>query len=281
MGIVIRQLGEGDIEALDPTLRAAYGVTFSRSAELRRNLAIQPDGWIIAERNSEPVGIVGVTRYDSFAYVGLMAVNPNAQRQGIGRMLMEHLIARCEERGYPTLRLDATPAGAPLYRSVGFVDDGTAALYELAHPVATAGQPGVGPMQPADLPELLALDTPIFGADRGRVLSRLLAELPGRAFVARDAAGALGGFLFAQPSTLGPWVAHTPQIAGALLDTALAQGLIERPRVLVASTQPHAAAILAARGFALQRSLQHMRRGAAGAWGQPQHRYGQTSFALG
>lgn len=281
MEITIRQLGLGDVEAVDPTLRGAYAVSFSRSAELRRNLAIQPDGWLLAERGEEPVGLVGVTRYDTFAYVGLMAVHPAAQRQGIGRMLMEQLIARCEERGFPTLRLDATASGAPLYRSVGFVDDGEAGLYEQATPVAAAARPGVRPLGDGDLPSLAALDRPAFGADRGRVLAQLADELPGRGLVAHDAGGALAGFLFIQSATLGPWVAATPEVAAALLDTALARGLIERPRVLVAGGQPHAPAILAARGFALQRTLQHMRRGAPGPWGRLEQRYGLTSFALG
>ena len=141
MGIVIRPLGDGDIEPLDPTLRAAYGVTFSRSAELRRNLAIQPDGWLIAERDGEPVGIVGVTRYDTFAYVGLMAVNPSAQRQGIGRMLMERLIARCEERGYGLL--DITPRAVTTeLRAVANPMRADTTVYTLARFAVQNGVPG-------------------------------------------------------------------------------------------------------------------------------------------
>ncbi len=277
MNITIRQLGQEDVEAVDPLLRAAYRVTFSRSLELHRNLAIQPDGWLIAERDGEPVGIVGVTNYGPFAYVGLMAVDPKAQRQGIGQLLMEALIAREN----PTLQLDATPSGAPLYRMFGFVNDGEAALYEQVQPSATIAHPQVRHMQPDDLPMVAAFDIPLFGADRSRVLERLLSELPDRAFVAHDDTGRLSGFLFAQAATLGSWVATTPALASALIDTALVEAPIERPRVLIAKSHPYADAILVERGFVLQRTLEHMRRGPAQTWGQPDQRYGLTSFALG
>jgi predicted N-acetyltransferase YhbS len=277
MAIQIRPLREEDSDSVDPMLRAAYGVSFSRSAEVRRNLAIQPDGWLLAEQAGQPVGMVGVTNYGSFAYVGLMAVDPAAQRQGIGRLLMQALLAK----HYPTLHLDATDAGAPLYRKVGFVDDSEAFVYERTETVVSTSHANVRQMQQQDLVAVTAFDTPIFGADRSRVLRQLLTELPGRAFVARDDNHHVTGFLFAQLASFGPWVAATPEVATALLDTALATIPIERPRVLVASDQHVAQQILAQRGFRMQRKLVHMRRGEGERPGIAACRYGLTSFALG
>lgn len=277
MGITIRQLRIQDSDAVDPLLRAAYAVSFSRSAEVRRNLAIQPDGWLLAEEADTPVGMVGVTNYGAFAYVGLMAVDPRMQRRGIGQLLMEAVISR----NYPTLRLDATSVGAPLYRRVGFVDDGEAAMFEQPDLVATVVHPRVRRMQPADMPAVIALDTPIFGANRSRVLLQLFSELPERAFVLHDVGDQLRGFLFVQSATLGPWIATTPLHAEALLTTALALLPIERPRVLVQVGQPHVEAILARYGFVKQRTLVHMRRGDGKREGQLDQRYSQTSFALG
>jgi predicted N-acetyltransferase YhbS len=277
MSITIRQLCIQDSDAVDPLLRAAYAVSVSRSAEVRRNLAIQPDGWLLAEEAGVPVGMVGVTNYGSFAYVGLMAVDPRMQRRGIGQLLMEVLISR----NYPTLRLDATSAGAPLYRRVGFVEDGEAVVYEQPDLVAPMAHPRVRLMQPADMPAVIALDTPIFGADRSRVLLQLLSDLPERAFVFHDVGDHVGGFLFAQSATLGPWVATTPLHAEALLTTALAWLSMERPHVLVQVGQPYAETIVTRHGFVKQRTLIHMRRGEAKRGGQIEQRYGQTSFALG
>lgn len=281
MGVIIRSFGEHDIERVDPLLRAAYAVTFSRSAELRRNLAIQPDGWLLAEQHGTPVGMVGMTNYQSFAYVGLMAVDPQVQRQGIGRLLIDELIARSTQRGYPTLELEATELGAPLYRKVGFIVDGQSAIYNQVQPFSPMVSPGVRRMHRDDIPLLAALDGPIFGADRTRVLARLLHDLPDRAFVVSDPVGQLAGFIFAQAATLGPWVATSPLLAEALFDTALALVPIEQPRALVAGNQPYAESLLLARGFARQRTVAHMRRGPASRAGRPADRYGMTSFALG
>jgi predicted N-acetyltransferase YhbS len=277
MNIHIRALQESDSEAVDPMLRAAYGVSFSRSAEVRRNLAIQPDGWLLAEQAGRPVGMVGVTNYDTFAYVGLMAVDPAAQRQGIGLLLMQALLAK----HYPTMHLDATDSGAPLYRRVGFVDDGEAFVYERTETVVTVSHANVRLMQQADLGAMAAFDRPIFGADRSRVLQQLFNEVPGRAFVVIDDVGQVAGFLFAQAATLGPWVAATPEAATALLATVLATISLDRPRVLVAGEQHPAHQILKECGFTMQRRLVHMRRGMGERPGVAACRYGLTSFALG
>lgn len=54
-----------------------------------------------------------------------MAVHPDAQGQGIGRRLMEHLLDHFRERGMEVARietLEQNPVGSHLYPSVGFVE---------------------------------------------------------------------------------------------------------------------------------------------------------------
>lgn len=47
--------------------------------------------------------------------------NPSYRRQGIGRQMMQMLIDEAKERGITHISLDATPDGAKLYKSLGFV----------------------------------------------------------------------------------------------------------------------------------------------------------------
>src|SRR5690348_3176989 len=96
--IVIRALTAADIPAADAIGMAAYGRE-SRSAELARLLRLQPDGWLLAEVEGEPAGMVGATDFGPFAYVGQMGVLPTFQRRGIARALMERLLAWIDERG--------------------------------------------------------------------------------------------------------------------------------------------------------------------------------------
>jgi GNAT superfamily N-acetyltransferase len=52
-----------------------------------------------------------------------MYVRPEFRGKGIGRALLEALIAEAQEIGYPTVRLDSTrfmEVAHSLYRSVGF-----------------------------------------------------------------------------------------------------------------------------------------------------------------
>lgn len=284
MTITIRRLTLEDLTSAGTIATAAYG-RGSRRSELARYLALRPDGWLLALLDGTPAGIVGATEFGPFAYVGLMAVHPDVQRRGVARRLMEHLIALLDERGCPALLLDASAAGEPLYHSLGFVVDDRAVFYERAEDAPRLPVPldrhAVSRLRRKDLPAVVAFDTPRFGAARGDVLASYLADDPDRAFVSRDAAGRVTGFLLAQPQALGPWMAETPEDAEALLARALVLPFDEAPIVIAPESHEHAARLLSRYGFAPQRSLAHMRRGGDPLPARRAHLYGQASFAIG
>ena len=273
-----------DLDAAGAIVTAAFGSPYSRTDEVRRYLALQPDGWLLAMLDGQPVGTVGALDYGPYAYISLLAVHPSAQRRGVGLALMEHILAWLEARGCPMALLDATDFGAPLYRRLGFVEgDRTLVL----------GQEGEGsavwalasgrayPVQPADLPALYRFDAPIFGAERGAVLASYLADAPERAFVTRDAAGQITGYLFAQARALGPWVARASADAEVLLAGALALPFASGPEVVVPASNALALSLLSRHGFRVMRSLRHMRRGGHGMPSQRTLIYGQASLAIG
>ena len=83
------------------------------------------EGLWIAEVEGEPAGSVMLceTEDPSVGQLRLFAVEKNRRRQGIGRALMEALIARAEEVGYETLILwTAGPLEAAIrqYERFGF-----------------------------------------------------------------------------------------------------------------------------------------------------------------
>lgn len=293
MTLTIRLLTAADLDAADAALRAAYDAPASRKPDLRRLLALQPDGWLLATLDGVVAGVGGAVDYGPFAYIGQVGVPPGMQRRGVGSALLARLLARLDARGCPLTLLDASEAGAPLYRRLGFVEDDTVAglcRAEDAPPfdAPSFDAPGgavpplaVAPLRAEDIPAVVAFDAPRFGADRGAVLRSYLASAAGRAFVARDGAGRIAGFLFAQAQTLGPWAAATPAAAERLLARALALPFDAPPQVLVPRANGHAFALLERAGFAEQRSLRHMRRGGAPQPSRRRHIYGQASFALG
>ena len=81
-----RTLTEADVRAVIPVLDSAYGPNRPFESRLRAYLAIEPDGWVVIEGASSLLGVCGFVAFGACAYIGLMAVRPEAQRRGgIGR----------------------------------------------------------------------------------------------------------------------------------------------------------------------------------------------------
>jgi GNAT superfamily N-acetyltransferase len=212
-------------------------------------------GWI-AEQDGAAVGTVAILRYGpSFTWLSMMLVDPGARRAGIGTRLMETAMAALA--GEPCVRLDATPAGEPLYRRFGFT-----AEYELVRAkssaVGAAAHNHAHPMQPADFDSILAYDRQVFGADRGALLHTFYQRAPEMAWTL-PRAGTLAGYCFGRPGHLyrqvGPVVAD---------DEAGARQLIDACRTredLAIDVSRAAAGWLEQAGFTIERPFLRMHRG--------------------
>ena len=143
--------------------------------------------------------MVGAVDYGPFAYIGMMAVHQSLQGRGIGRALMEHLLAWLDGRGCPMALLDASPAGALLYPQLGFVDDDHTDVWAIPPDATPAFSPQgstgeeqglqVQSFHLKDIPEVAAFDAPIFGANRAGVLRAFLPAFAERALVVREKDG--------------------------------------------------------------------------------------------
>ncbi len=282
MRLTIRNLTEADINSIDSVLMAAFRTPTSFKSELQRCLRLQPDGWLIAERDGSPVGMVGAVDYGGVAYIGLMGVDPAAHRQGIGQALLNRLLLWLDSRNCPLALLDATEFGAPLYAKFGFVEDEKTLVFkqhDVERRMGSLKQLSV--MQPTELDALSAFDTPIFGVERQKVFAAFLQEIPNRAFIIRDEAAQISGYLFAQSRNLGPWAAKTPEVAETLLTAALSLPFNDTPHVLVPGSNQSARELLMRYGFKEQRVLSHMRRGGSASPGYRAMLYGMASLAIG
>lgn len=280
--ITVREIRPEDVAAADAVLVGAFGPPGSYAAELRRYVALDPHGWLLAELDGRAVGTAGALCYGPFAHIGLVAVRPDAQRRGVGAALMERLLAGLEARGCASAVLDATEAGAGLYARFGFVEVERTVRYvrqegDAERPPASRA---VTPLLPADLPEVAAFDAPIFGADRTAVLASYLRDAAGRAFLTRDERGEIAGYLIAQPAAIGPWAARSAEDAEALLGAALASGFGGGVKAIVPGANRAAPHVLMRYGFRPQRSLRRMLRGRPIA-AQRELLYGQASLAIG
>jgi GNAT superfamily N-acetyltransferase len=160
-------------------------------------------------------GAVVLSRWDAdYAAIGMMLVAARYGRRGLGRALMEHALRAAGEDA--TVTLFATDLGRPLYeklgfepvrRSVAFTGEfrGSSTDDNSKKRVVPGGVPGaVRAATEADLPAILALDRAAFGADRGRILTRLPAFADRIAVLEADAPAVQGIAAYAAAWRNGP-----------------------------------------------------------------------------
>lgn len=155
----------------------------------------------------------------SHASLGMVIVSGAMQGQGLGRRLMSRVL---EEIGDRSVQLNATIAGEPLYRKLGFTPTGKVHQHQSAalKPAFIPLTPGerIRPIGANDKPKLTALDALAFGADRSPTIESLLAVSDG---VAIDHGGEIIGFAlvrrFGHGRVIGPVVAPDIERAKAMI----------------------------------------------------------------
>lgn len=87
-------------------------------------------GWMAEDSDGQVIGGGGIVVADWPGYPGEnhakrawilnMYTEPGARRSGVAKRLMQEMIAWCRREGYGSVSLHASPAGRPLYESMGF-----------------------------------------------------------------------------------------------------------------------------------------------------------------
>ena len=270
------------VEASRVVQASGLGTSFE---ELARYAALPTTGLIAACWNTDLVGVAGAVTYGSIGVIGPMSVEPDVQGHGVGTALLDSAIRWLSDRDVKIITLDATAAGAPLYRRKGFATD-----YYTVH---FARLPSSSPCQsrldqaervaPVDRHELTELDTfdaKAFGASRRAVLESYLADFADRSLAVR-LGGRIVAYAIAQRHRIGPFVANdaasAADVAIAVADMPFPDGAL----VSVPDINETAAMIYECCGFVVERKLERMRLGGLGPPGDPQKMFGVTSYALG
>ena len=232
-------------------------------ADWRRQLDLEPAGCFLAERDGVGVGTACACVFGSVAWIALVLVDANQRGQGIGTTLMKHVLDWLDARGVPSVRLDATPLGRPIYEKLGFVAEFTLHRFAWVLPaMAEAPSPVVGASD-ADLAGIMALDQQVTGTDRSRLLKRLYQERPEEMRLVRGRAG-IDGFVAARPgaraSQIGPCAGSAPACR-QLLEDACRRHAGESVFLDVPEDNAAAVAVASALGLTVQRALVRMGRG--------------------
>jgi GNAT superfamily N-acetyltransferase len=259
MTIVIRQMTRDDI----PTgmrLKAQNGWN-QVEEDWRRQLALQPDGCFVAEADGDIIGTACACIFDNVAWVNLVLVDKLHRGSGIGTSLMRYVLGFLEERRVPTVRLDATPLGRPIYENLGFVADHELTRFEGHMPYLGPASSRLAIAQDSDLDNIARLDLQITGTDRSKLIRYMHRRVD--VYLVHDTGG-LAGYAMFRPgyraAQIGPCVGE---------DNACRQLVDGLSCVLkghfifmdVPTIQADAHHYIAGRGFTPQRTLTRMTRG--------------------
>lgn len=158
------------------------------------------------------------------ARIGMVIVSPALQGLGIGRYLMDRLLA---ETGSRSVMLLATDAGRPLYEKLGFHEIGSVHQRQGQYEPKAAADGRVRRAMADDRGALLACDAAAFGVERVGTLEHLMAI--GKTFVLMEE-GELRGYAidraFGRGRLVGPIVAASEADAIALFRGAARPGFV-------------------------------------------------------
>jgi GNAT superfamily N-acetyltransferase len=232
-------------------------------ADWRRFLDLQPDGCFVAERGGAVAGTTTTSIFGHVAWIAMVLVDEALRGRGIGSALLAHALEFLERRGVPSVRLDATPLGLPLYQRLGFVEQFQLARYEGTLPPSSSDVRNVAAVPAEQWPTLAALDEQVTGADRRRLLLRLFGEQLHSVCVVRDE-DRVRGFLAARPGRravqLGPCVA-SPEAGPLLLADSFRRYGGQYVYLDVPVSHAAATQLAQAQGLTVQRHLTRMCRG--------------------
>ena len=225
-GLSIRNVAESDVDFVhEMLLKEEWN---DRLDDVVRMLGFEPEGCFLTEVNDVRAGHVFSITYGSLlAWIGYVIVKAEYRNRGIATLLMKKALDYLRGKRVQTVKLEAVPEIANLYRKLGFTDEydslrfaGTSRHHDLPRDST------VKSLTPSLIAETARFDATYFGADRIRVLSKLYDEFPELCFVERRASGVEGYVMCRRAEfgyKLGPWVCRpeNPEAAKQLLVACL------------------------------------------------------------
>ena len=235
-------------------------------------LDLTPGGSSVAiDENGKVVGTAATIDYeDHFSWIGMVLVNPEKKRQGIGTQLLREALKTLEKQ--ETAKLDATPAGREVYLKLGFVDEYTLSRMVLREksklPFSDAAQTKM-----EDISSILHEDEKVFGASRRELLKRIYQNNPELSFIIKTDAHT--GYSFGRKgynfTQIGPVIAHDE--AGAMQLVSAALNKLNGPVVIDVMDNSPFQQWLKQLGFTEQRKLIRMYRGTNAYPGIPEKQF--------
>jgi predicted N-acetyltransferase YhbS len=217
------------------------------------------------------------------AWIGMVLVDPESRKQGIGRQLLLTCLDHLRGQGIRCIKLDATPAGQVVYEKLGFEVEWSLARW-MRPATQTRCTAKASPLRKSDWSEIERLDREAFGADRSALLRRLASD-SAHSLIYRDEGGTMSGYGFLRGGInadyLGPIVIETGDSEGSVIAHTL---IAETSRQLFWDIPDHcreAVALAKEHGFTIQRPFTRMYLGSNTTPGEPEKIWAISDPATG
>ncbi len=275
-GFIIRSLNHDDI---GDCISLSASVSWNQTEDDWKQIVVDPHNICLgAESGGRIIGTATAVNYgEKVAWVGMVMVEKTFRGRGISKILLSDLLEKL--KSFKSVKLDATPAGQPLYAKFGFMDE--CLIYRMMAP----GFRGLGARSRLLIPEritpgivrgIVDLDDSVFGVGREKLIKSLIEKSPENSwFLKKD--DMITGFVLSRSGRdyhqIGPVSALTFEGARVLIFRAL-EGLDNSPVVVdVPAGQEELIEWLKFNGFENQRHLVRMFLHTNPFPGQPENQF--------
>ena len=141
---------------------------------------------LLAECGNKVIGTTTAINYSNkVAWIAMVLVDKEYRGRGVSKSLLTNILTRLQI--CKSIKLDATPEGQQVYKKFGFTDE-----YQITRMTTMAMKdllPGnhndelLTPILITHIPEVVAFDEIVFGANRRQLIGSLIKEYPGKAWL--------------------------------------------------------------------------------------------------
>jgi len=218
---------------------------------------------LLTEYNKQIIGTTTAMNYaNQIAWIGMVLVAKEWRGQGVSKLLLTSILKKLES--FPSIKLDATPAGQQVYKNFDFKDEYliarliTGSMKNLSFDGDTTLAESI---RLKDMEEIIALDEHVFGANRKQLIESLIKGYPHKAWLLKRN-NSIAGFALGREGNkyhqVGPVFGSSINDIKMLLRKALKE-LINQPVVLdVLCEKEDLVTWLSSIGFTRQRHFVRM-----------------------
>lgn len=252
--------------------------------------ALEPEGWgdirprfsyflksdcckpVKIVENGQPVAVGTSIFHKDTVWFACIITHGEHRNKGLGSAITRHLIESVDRNRYPTIYLDATEFGYPVYLKQGFEVEGQYAHLRREDTASERSHSThIQPFTEHFREDAYALDRMVSGEDRRGVMAEFLAG----AFVYIGSNGVLQG-VFLPTWSDGPIIAATDEAGFALMDFRS----LTRPVAILPMGNTSGLKHLQEIGYNMYRTSRRMILGPRRVW-RPEGLYNRISGALG